>query len=343
MNYYSHHIGDFNNATRHLNRLERAIYRDMLDLYYDTESALMLDLGLLCRRLVARSEEETAAVEQLLKEFFVLTDAGWFHARCDQAIREYQKNTNAKSLAGKASAAKRAAERHGHADELNTSSTTVEQQDKTVTSCVQLTNNHKPITKNHKPVNQKTQQPALAEPGQMSTGTATETPAEIPTELSAETPAEPPAEPPAETTTAGPASGQGGTTALDLCLSFRQAGVKAQAADPRLLALVAQGATVELVQAACAEAKGTRPDEIIGLAYVLKILERWGKQAASMQAGGAVLPRGDPGIAGRGGGGRGSGSSSGSSSDRSPPASQSRHNNFEQINYNEGIENGRII
>ncbi|MFZ6760393.1 YdaU family protein [Undibacterium sp. Ji50W] len=332
MNYYSHHIGDFNNATRHLNRLERAIYRDMLDLYYDTESALMLDLGLLCRRLVARSEEETAAVEQLLKEFFVLTDAGWFHARCDQVIREYQKNTNAKSLAGKASAAKRAAERHGHADELNTSSTTVEQQDKAVASCVQLTNNHKPITKNHKPVNQKTQQPALAQPGQMSTGTATGTSSEMPAELSAETPA--------ETATAGPASGQGGTTALDLCLSFRQAGVKAQAADPRLLALVAQGATVELVQAACAEAKGTRPDEIIGLAYVLKILERWAKQAASMQAGGAVLPRGDPGIAGRGGGsGRGSGNSSG----RSPPASQSRHNNFEQINYNEGIENGRII
>ncbi|MCY3212700.1 DUF1376 domain-containing protein, partial [Acinetobacter baumannii] len=27
MNYYQHHIGDFNNATRHLSLIERAIYR----------------------------------------------------------------------------------------------------------------------------------------------------------------------------------------------------------------------------------------------------------------------------------------------------------------------------
>ena len=37
MNYYQHHIGDFNNATRHLSLVERAIYRDLLDMYYDTE------------------------------------------------------------------------------------------------------------------------------------------------------------------------------------------------------------------------------------------------------------------------------------------------------------------
>ena len=29
MNFYQHHIGDFNNATRHLTRLERSIYRDL--------------------------------------------------------------------------------------------------------------------------------------------------------------------------------------------------------------------------------------------------------------------------------------------------------------------------
>ena len=40
MNYYQHHIGDFNNATRHLSLIERAIYRDLLDMYYDTEKAI---------------------------------------------------------------------------------------------------------------------------------------------------------------------------------------------------------------------------------------------------------------------------------------------------------------
>ncbi|MGE8450704.1 MAG: DUF1376 domain-containing protein, partial [Pseudomonadales bacterium] len=39
MNHYPHHIGDFNTATRHLSRLERAIYRDMRDMYCDTEAA----------------------------------------------------------------------------------------------------------------------------------------------------------------------------------------------------------------------------------------------------------------------------------------------------------------
>lgn len=40
MNYYQHHIGDFNNATRHLSLVERAIYRDLLDMYYDTEKPI---------------------------------------------------------------------------------------------------------------------------------------------------------------------------------------------------------------------------------------------------------------------------------------------------------------
>jgi uncharacterized protein YdaU (DUF1376 family) len=120
VNYYSYHIGDFNNATRHLTRIERSIYRDMLDLYYDTEQPLVIDRVALCRKLLARTEEESTAVEQVLNEFFTKTEQGWYHSRCEEGIEEYRKNISGKSAAGKASAAKREAERLAKLNERST-------------------------------------------------------------------------------------------------------------------------------------------------------------------------------------------------------------------------------
>ncbi|WP_039052173.1 YdaU family protein [Bordetella avium] len=124
MNYYPHHIGDFNSATRHLTRLERSVYRDMLDLYYDTEQPLTRDLGALCRLLIARSNKERTAVEQVLNEFFTETEQGWRHSRCEAEIEKYHAQREAKSAAGKASAAKRAQKTQRP---INTSSTAVQQ------------------------------------------------------------------------------------------------------------------------------------------------------------------------------------------------------------------------
>ena len=56
MNYYQHHIGDFNNATRHLTRVERSLYRDLIELYYDTEKYLTDDVDWLERKMMARTE-----------------------------------------------------------------------------------------------------------------------------------------------------------------------------------------------------------------------------------------------------------------------------------------------
>jgi uncharacterized protein YdaU (DUF1376 family) len=155
MNYYPHHIGDFNNATRHLTRIERSLYRDMIELYYDTEQPLTLDIKALCRKLLARTEEETTAVEQVLSEFFIKTDSGWFHQRCEEIIQEYRDSVTAKSLAGKASAAKREAERQAKIDELNRRSTGVERVKNEAVSSVQLTKNQEPITVNQEPAKEK--------------------------------------------------------------------------------------------------------------------------------------------------------------------------------------------
>ena len=107
MNHYPHHIGDFNNATRHLTRVERSLYRDMLELYYDTETPLNSDPVKIGRRVLAVSEEEKSALNLVLEEFFVLQEDGWHNTRCDAEIAKYQGQIEQASRAGKASAAKR--------------------------------------------------------------------------------------------------------------------------------------------------------------------------------------------------------------------------------------------
>lgn len=124
MKHYPHHIGDFDRATRHLTRIERSVYRDMLDLYYDTETRLPLDQPWICRKIIARSNEESTAVQQVLSEFFTETPTGWYHARCEVEIEAYQANTSQRAQAGKASAAAKALKK---LQALNGTSTTVEQ------------------------------------------------------------------------------------------------------------------------------------------------------------------------------------------------------------------------
>lgn len=146
MNYYPHHIGDFNNSTRHLTRIERSLYRDMIELYYDTEQPLTTDVKALCRRLIAKTEEEVTAVEQLLNEFFTETEQGWTHARCDTEICRYHENISNKSSAGKASAEARAAARAAAAAaQPRGNPTPVEQP---LPSC---STNQEPVTKNQEP------------------------------------------------------------------------------------------------------------------------------------------------------------------------------------------------
>lgn len=107
MNFYSHHIGDFNNATRHLTRVERALYRDSIELYYDTELPLQSDFEMLARRVLARDDEEKAALKAVLSEFFTLESDGYHNKRCDEEIAKYHAHIESKAKAGRASAAAR--------------------------------------------------------------------------------------------------------------------------------------------------------------------------------------------------------------------------------------------
>ena len=92
MNHYPHHIGDFDARTRHLSRLERAIYRDMRDRYCLFEEPLDgSDFDMLARRLSCRAPDEVAALQFVLDEFFELTpDGTWVNQECDQIIAAYR-------------------------------------------------------------------------------------------------------------------------------------------------------------------------------------------------------------------------------------------------------------
>lgn len=109
MNHYPHHIGDFNTATMHLTFVERALYRELLDLYYDTEKPLMADIGKLARRVRAVTDEQRAGLSAVLEEFFTLHEDGWRNGRCDMEIAAYHQKQKQQSEAGKASAEKRKA------------------------------------------------------------------------------------------------------------------------------------------------------------------------------------------------------------------------------------------
>lgn len=102
MNHYPHHIGDFNNATRHLTRIERSIYSDMIDLYYDTEHPLPADHKKLARRLLVVSPEELEAMQSVLDEFFTLGDDGYHNDRCDREIAAYREKSEKASNSAKA-------------------------------------------------------------------------------------------------------------------------------------------------------------------------------------------------------------------------------------------------
>lgn len=68
MNYYRRHLGDYARKAGHLTMLEHGAYTLILDAYYDREQPLTRREAIRVAR--ARSEDEIAAVDTVLEEFF---------------------------------------------------------------------------------------------------------------------------------------------------------------------------------------------------------------------------------------------------------------------------------
>lgn len=107
MNYYPFHLGDYAAHTAHLEPLEDLAYRRMLDAYYLREAPLPADPAEVARLI--RLRQNMAEVEAVLREFFMLTDEGWSHARCDEEIERMQdKQAKARASAAASVNARRA-------------------------------------------------------------------------------------------------------------------------------------------------------------------------------------------------------------------------------------------
>jgi len=101
MHYYKHHIGDYDQATRHLSFVEDAAYSRMIRKYYAEERPLPADVEQVCKLIGARRKEEKVAVGVLLNEFFTLTDDGWRNSRCDKEIKASQTKAERNRTVGK--------------------------------------------------------------------------------------------------------------------------------------------------------------------------------------------------------------------------------------------------
>ena len=94
MYYYQKHIGDYRSATAHLDLLHHGVYQYLMETCYMNEQPLPNDIAKVCRLCGARTPEEKEAVQNILEEFFTLTDAGWVNSRVEKEIAAYHANSD---------------------------------------------------------------------------------------------------------------------------------------------------------------------------------------------------------------------------------------------------------
>ena len=99
MYYYQFHIGDYRSATLHLSNEEDLAYRRLLDMYYDTEKPIPLDISWVAKRIKIPPQ----VVRDVLFDMFIKTEDGYINSRCDKEIAVYKGFSDA----GKRGAAKR--------------------------------------------------------------------------------------------------------------------------------------------------------------------------------------------------------------------------------------------
>jgi len=91
MNFYKHHIGDWDQATRHLSFVEDAAYSRLIHKYYAEEKPLPADVDECCRLIGARHKHEREAVARVLTSFFFESQGSLHHKRCDEEIAKANK------------------------------------------------------------------------------------------------------------------------------------------------------------------------------------------------------------------------------------------------------------
>lgn len=135
MNYYQHHIGDYRRDTAHLSLLEHGVYRQLMDMYYLSETKIPEETEVVYRRLCAKTNEEKKAVDTVLSEFFK-RENGWIQTRCDMEIKAYHSKAERARVNGK----------------LGGRPVKTKEVISGLSKITEEKANHKPLTINHKPL-----------------------------------------------------------------------------------------------------------------------------------------------------------------------------------------------
>lgn len=260
MNYYEHHIGDYAEATAHLSFVEDAAYSRLIRKYYAQEKPLPADLKAVQRLIGARTKEEKEAVQSVLDEFFLLEGDGWHNKRCDEEIGRYQEKQRKAKASAEARWSKPRAQSEGKANAMRThtenDANALDGNDANAMRTHCEGNAHQTPDTNHqtpniKDVNTSVDTSQVVDAGE--SGRQTHSPGEI-------------------------------------SKAMRAAGIMTQPANPMVIALAEQGVSLETIRAACVTAREAKPNESIGVAYVVAILQNWAKKAAEINAQGARPP-----------------------------------------------------
>ena len=147
MHYYKFNVGDWRLHTSHLTLEEDAVYRRLVDFYYDTEKPIPLDIQTVIRRLCLASYVNI--VKTILNEFFIETSEGWRNSRCDKEISDYHALAEKNRVNGKAGGRPKSAKNEHKNNPVGCQSVTSRLP---VVSESEPTGNpnYKPITINHK-------------------------------------------------------------------------------------------------------------------------------------------------------------------------------------------------
>lgn len=138
MHYYKFEISVWNLHTAHLTLVEEAVYRRLIDHYYDTEQPIGSDFNAMLRRL--RLEDYRDEVVIILNEFFQQVDNGFRNKHCDQKIADYKKQKKINKINGKSGGRpKKQLETHSVTDGLPLVTLTTNNKQETINN-KQLTN-----------------------------------------------------------------------------------------------------------------------------------------------------------------------------------------------------------
>lgn len=164
MHHFPLHIGDYTKKAQHLSLLEDGVYNRLLRIYYDTEKPLPVDAKAVQRLAGARRQDELAAVETVLFEFFVLADDGWHNDKADRVIAEYHAKGDKARKSAEARWNARATVALSEAGDANAMRTHSERIENASTSHAERNANQEPRTNNLEEKQKATVEPAVRQP-----------------------------------------------------------------------------------------------------------------------------------------------------------------------------------